>query len=172
MERVTRIELALSAWEADVLPLNYTRVSADEAFEKSPVRRSLTVPHRRPSVFMPRGPACVRRRGSGCGGRELGRTVDAWRRVRVRPECRLESRLFDPVMWLLSSGWSARRGSWGRDLRDLMERTVVRCADGHVFSTASFPMQQAERLGPGRLMRCPRCARLRSVVPVALEKQG
>ncbi|MFD0394212.1 hypothetical protein ACFQ3Z_25145 [Streptomyces nogalater] len=31
-----------------------------------------------------------------------------------------------------------------------MERTVVRCADGHVFSTASFPMQQAERLGPGR----------------------
>ena len=25
MERVTRIELALSAWEADVLPLNYTR---------------------------------------------------------------------------------------------------------------------------------------------------
>jgi hypothetical protein len=23
---VTRIELALSAWEADVLPLNYTRV--------------------------------------------------------------------------------------------------------------------------------------------------
>ncbi|MFC8517757.1 hypothetical protein [Streptomyces sp. NPDC057257] len=54
---------------------------------------------------------------------------------------------------------------------DLMERTVVRCADGHVFSTASFPMQQAERLGPGRLVRCPRCARLRSVVPVSLEKQ-
>jgi hypothetical protein len=27
-ERVTRIELALSAWEADVLPLNYTRVNA------------------------------------------------------------------------------------------------------------------------------------------------
>jgi hypothetical protein len=26
VERVTRIELALSAWEADVLPLNYTRV--------------------------------------------------------------------------------------------------------------------------------------------------
>ncbi|MER6459842.1 hypothetical protein AB0D30_00985 [Streptomyces sp. NPDC048409] len=52
-----------------------------------------------------------------------------------------------------------------------MERTVVRCAEGHVFSTTSFPMQQAERLGPGRLVRCPRCARLRSVVPVALEKQ-
>jgi hypothetical protein len=28
VERVTRIELALSAWEADVLPLNYTRVLA------------------------------------------------------------------------------------------------------------------------------------------------
>ncbi|MDO0926618.1 hypothetical protein QQY24_14790 [Streptomyces sp. TG1A-8] len=58
-----------------------------------------------------------------------------------------------------------------RDLRDLMERTVVRCADGHVFGTTSFPMQQAERLGPGRLVRCPRCARLRSAVPVALEEQ-
>ncbi|MFD4791485.1 hypothetical protein ACFWN1_31480 [Streptomyces sp. NPDC058459] len=50
-----------------------------------------------------------------------------------------------------------------------MERTVVRCADGHVFSAASFPMQQAERLGPGRLVRCPHCARLRSVVPVTLQ---
>jgi hypothetical protein len=27
LERVTRIELALSAWEADVLPLNYTRAA-------------------------------------------------------------------------------------------------------------------------------------------------
>lgn len=27
LERVTRIELALSAWEAEVLPLNYTRMS-------------------------------------------------------------------------------------------------------------------------------------------------
>ena len=29
LERVTRIELALSAWEADVLPLNYTRVGVN-----------------------------------------------------------------------------------------------------------------------------------------------
>ena len=29
VERVTRIELALSAWEADVLPLNYTRVAVE-----------------------------------------------------------------------------------------------------------------------------------------------
>ncbi|MFE2643188.1 hypothetical protein ACWD6Q_19615 [Streptomyces nigra] len=53
----------------------------------------------------------------------------------------------------------------------MMERTVVQCAEGHVFSTASFPMQQAERLGPGRLVRCPRCARLRSAVPVQVEKR-
>jgi hypothetical protein len=51
---------------------------------------------------------------------------------------------------------------------DLMERTVVRCAEGHVFTTASFPMQQlgVDRIGPGRLIRCPRCSRLRNVVPV------
>ena len=66
---------------------------------------------------------------------------------------------------------TARRGSLGKGLLDLMERTVVRCADGHVFSTASFPMQQAERLGPGRLIRCPRCTRLRNVVPVVLQKR-
>lgn len=52
-----------------------------------------------------------------------------------------------------------------------MERTVVRCAEGHVFSTASFPMQKADRLGPGRLIRCPRCARLRHAVPVASQKR-
>ena len=98
----------------------------------------------------------------------MGRTVEGWRRVWAGAECRLESRPFHPVMWLTSS---VRRGSWGRDSEDLMEHTVVRCAEGHVFSTASFPMQQAERLGPGRLVRCPRCARLRSVVPVTLEKR-
>ncbi|GHC72105.1 hypothetical protein GCM10010349_48830 [Streptomyces flavofungini] len=59
----------------------------------------------------------------------------------------------------------------GKGLEDLMERTVVRCAEGHVFSTASFPMQQADRLGPGRLIRCPRCARLRHAVPVELQKR-
>ncbi|MFF4532453.1 hypothetical protein ACFY1P_24690 [Streptomyces sp. NPDC001407] len=54
-----------------------------------------------------------------------------------------------------------------------MERTVVRCAEGHVFSTASFPMQNLGpgRLGPGRLLRCPRCARLRHSVPVAVQKR-
>ncbi|MEV6212670.1 hypothetical protein BX265_3532 [Streptomyces sp. TLI_235] len=47
------------------------------------------------------------------------------------------------------------------------QRTVVRCAEGHLFSTATFPMQNlgAARLGPGRLIRCPQCGRLRSSVP-------
>ncbi|KQX45480.1 hypothetical protein ASE09_19325 [Streptomyces sp. Root66D1] len=66
-------------------------------------------------------------------------------------------------MWLL-----VHRMCRGRDLMGSMERTVVRCAEGHVFSTASFPLQQlgAGRIGPGRLIRCPRCARLRHAVPV------
>ncbi|GAA1225744.1 hypothetical protein GCM10009665_15280 [Kitasatospora nipponensis] len=47
------------------------------------------------------------------------------------------------------------------------QRTVVRCAEGHLFSTSTFPMQNlgAGRLGPGRLIRCPQCGRLRSSVP-------
>ena len=36
MERVTRIELALSAWEADVLPLNYTRTTSPAAPQGRP----------------------------------------------------------------------------------------------------------------------------------------
>lgn len=54
-----------------------------------------------------------------------------------------------------------------------VEGTVVRCAEGHVFATSSFPMQQlgTDRIGPGRLIRCPRCARLRSSVPVAASRR-
>lgn len=102
----------------------------------------------------------------------MGRTVAPRESVLAGSECRLGSRPVHPVMWLSSSATPVPdEGSWGRDSVDLMERTVVRCAEGHVFSTASFPMQKAERLGPGRLIRCPRCTRLRNVVPVALEKQ-
>lgn len=59
------------------------------------------------------------------------------------------------------------------DQADPLERTVVRCAEGHVFTTSSFPMQQlgTDRIGPGRLMRCPRCARLRHAVPVELQRR-
>jgi hypothetical protein len=65
------------------------------------------------------------------------------------------------------------KAGWGRDLMESMERTVVRCAEGHVFATSTFPMQQlgSERIGPGRLIRCPRCARLRQAVPVAYEER-
>ncbi|MFI5528792.1 hypothetical protein ACIA8O_09580 [Kitasatospora sp. NPDC051853] len=46
------------------------------------------------------------------------------------------------------------------------QRTVVRCAEGHLFSTAGFPMRTlgAGRLGKSRLIRCPQCGRLRSSV--------
>lgn len=52
-----------------------------------------------------------------------------------------------------------------------MGDTVVQCAEGHVFSTSTFPMQnlRSGRIGPGRLLRCPRCARLRQAVPVSEE---
>ena len=43
MERVTRIELASSAWEAGVLPLNYTRGSRQRS-DRYPDRRSLLKP--------------------------------------------------------------------------------------------------------------------------------
>jgi hypothetical protein len=41
VERVTRIELALSAWEADVLPLNYTARRGDGG---KPSSRDATCP--------------------------------------------------------------------------------------------------------------------------------
>ncbi|OPF82515.1 hypothetical protein VT50_0207160 [Streptomyces antioxidans] len=82
-------------------------------------------------------------------------------------ECRVEQGVVDPLMWLLSSTPSTFLG------KGLMERTVVRCAEGHVFSTSSFPMQHltVDRIGPGRLLRCPRCARLRHAVPVGADKR-
>jgi hypothetical protein len=36
MERVTGIEPAFSAWEADVLPLNYTRMNETRMSERTP----------------------------------------------------------------------------------------------------------------------------------------
>src|SRR5215472_4599881 len=57
VERVTRIELALSAWEADVLPLNYTRerragAAADDAAHRRNLPRHRTGCRRR--LRMPR----------------------------------------------------------------------------------------------------------------------
>ena len=80
MERVTRIELALSAWEADVLPLNYTRVRRRSV----PVsERVVTLPHLGPRALKAWGPVVSAGWGWGCGARELGRTVEGWERVRV-----------------------------------------------------------------------------------------
>ena len=68
LERVTRIELALSAWEADVLPLNYTRVRR----RPEPVsERIVTLPHPRPPALKPWGRVrfggAMRLRGAGVG---------------------------------------------------------------------------------------------------------
>ena len=42
------------------------------------------------------GPEGVSGMGCGCGGTELGRTVEGRKRARAGPECRLEGRPFDP----------------------------------------------------------------------------
>ena len=47
MERVTRIELALSAWEADVLPLNYTRARPEPLLEAGVPARQTDLPRHR-----------------------------------------------------------------------------------------------------------------------------
>jgi integrase len=72
-ERVTRIELALSAWEADVLPLNYTRGPA-RCYTRAPALRAsvmgghrggLRSARRQPTRVQHRLPASAsRRRGS------------------------------------------------------------------------------------------------------------
>src|SRR3954447_16097483 len=59
-ERVTGIEPALSAWEADVLPLNYTRErhhctrSSVAALSPDPVGESAATLRRRPVRLVPR----------------------------------------------------------------------------------------------------------------------
>src|SRR5580658_2111845 len=56
MERVTRIELELSAWEADVLPLNYTRTAPAGQLP----RRHRTGSCRLPSCCSPTGTSALR----------------------------------------------------------------------------------------------------------------
>src|SRR5262245_23941753 len=46
LERVTRIELAFSAWEADVLPLNYTRVGKARILARNMACRRVAVRER------------------------------------------------------------------------------------------------------------------------------
>jgi hypothetical protein len=47
VERVTRIELALSAWEADVLPLNYTRARPELLLRAGAPARQTDLPRHR-----------------------------------------------------------------------------------------------------------------------------
>src|SRR3712207_4509333 len=70
LERVTRIELALSAWEADVLPLNYTRGVRPE-LTGAPPRRGAGASARWPTVVrVPSGtPGSPRGRMSRTGAR-------------------------------------------------------------------------------------------------------
>ena len=65
LERVTRIELALSAWEADVLPLNYTRGGRE---------RPLTIMPERPPAGHRREPGLCEARIFIGLVRERGRT--------------------------------------------------------------------------------------------------
>src|SRR5712691_12364877 len=74
VERVTGIEPALSAWEADVLPLNYTRESAVQLVAHStqtvPVgrlsRRHRTGPGRLPACCSPTGTSEPRSHPAAC----------------------------------------------------------------------------------------------------------
>jgi hypothetical protein len=60
MERMTGIEPALSAWEADVLPLNYIRRAACRTPQG--VRISLSSPHPTGTRGLPGAPHCHRSR--------------------------------------------------------------------------------------------------------------
>ncbi len=100
LERVTRIELALSAWEADVLPLNYTRVRHRPESVSIAWSLYLMAGHRcwRPwGRVRFRGGIRVHGTGVGAYGGAPGEAL-AW------TECRLEGRPDRPVMWLSSSG--------------------------------------------------------------------
>jgi hypothetical protein len=44
VERVTGIEPALSAWEAEVLPLNYTRTATPSARKAAAMRAPVIIP--------------------------------------------------------------------------------------------------------------------------------
>lgn len=118
VERVTRIELALSAWEADVLPLNYTRVSHRRPRSGGVGAVAHCTSSQAPGV-QGRGPPCVPEGGGcGCGGPELGRTVEGSQRGCARSECRLERRPFRPVMWgPVVRAVQPGAALWGRDFR-------------------------------------------------------
>lgn len=79
-ERVTRIELAYSAWEADVLPLNYTRIVVGMAVKRRPDRpeqssRAARRPHG-PTVATVAPPSRAAHQANGEEGRSRTATVE------------------------------------------------------------------------------------------------
>jgi hypothetical protein len=127
MERVTRIELALSAWEADVLPLNYTRERRRGAGVGT--RRHFTSCRAPRAEGVGSGVVCgvgTGLRGAGVGAYGGG-AEEGLGGARRGPGRRLESRLVHPVMWLSSSGRSSGRRQAGRQV-DF--RPVVGLASG------------------------------------------
>src|ERR1700730_4525013 len=97
MERVTRIELALSAWEADVLPLNYTRTgrAAGRAAVASPRHRTGT--GRLRACCSPTETSAARSSPAGSGS------------IRTRPN--LSSRPASTSGWTGTSGSSRTTGT-------------------------------------------------------------
>lgn len=55
-----------------------------------------------------------------------------------------------------------------------MARVVVRCTEGHLYSTewVNLVSFKAVRLGRGRYQRCPECGRFRVVRQVPRESLG
>jgi hypothetical protein len=185
MERVTRIELALSAWEADVLPLNYTRVRRRLSRCPMPVHSTSCLAPGAEAV----GSGRVSEGGHRCGGPELGRTVEAWKRVRVGPECRLESRSFHPVIWHLVSGEQQSDAALGEGTHGLdgahrrplcrwarVQHRFVPDAAGRAArprpAHAVSPVCPAPQCGAGRLAEAGLGHGLGPKAGMALERQG
>lgn len=119
------------------------------------MRTVATLPHVRPPVLMPRGLGVFQGWDAAAGHRSWGvRWVCGRGSGRDRSAASKAVPLI-PYCGFCRQASTSQTRLLGKGLLDLMERTVVRCADGHVFTTASFPMQQAERLGPGRAAPVP-----------------
>ena len=70
------------------------------------------------------------------------------------------------VVFVAVAGWKAGRS---RGYSGMGGETIVRCSQGHLFTTLWVPgaSLKAVRLGFKRYQRCPVCKKWRIVVPVA-----
>ena len=118
----------------------------------------LTLPHRRPPVRSPWGRVAAPGRGTRLWGRIEG---VAW--VRGAPGAVAPGS--SPNV-----AFSSRRLGWGKGLGEVDgDAPSYGVPKGTSLATSSFPMQNSGSAPyrPGRLLRCPRCARLRQAVPLA-----